>query len=128
MRVIAVLAERGYLAADTPLEIVPTSLPRDAASRDPRVFRARVGDPASPRRSLVWDLDGKPYSPTELTCKLFREYGVGDPGAESSYYAHWRVVGASRSLWDESRETNAIPVRASGCLRRAGGCGSPPSA
>lgn len=85
------------------LEIMPSSLPPDAVSHDLRAFRARVGDPASPRRSLIWELDGRFYSPTELTCKLFREYGVGDSGAKPSCYAHWRVVGAGRSLWDEVR-------------------------
>jgi hypothetical protein len=101
MRVIAVLAERGYLTVGTLLEVVPSSRPADAASRDPRAFRARVGDPFSPRRSLVWELDGLPYSPTELTCRLSREYGVGDRSAEPSYYAHWRVIGTELSLWDE---------------------------
>jgi hypothetical protein len=110
VRVIAVLAERGYLAAGALLEVVPSSLPPDAASRDPRAFRARVGEPASPRRSLIWELDGRAYSPTELTCKLAREYGVGDRAAEPSYYSHWRVVGAARSLWDEARaESGAAP-------------------
>jgi hypothetical protein len=100
-RVLSMLAGRGIVAAGTPLEVVPEALPADSASHDPRAFRARVADPASPRRSLVWELDGRPYSPTELTCKLRREYGVAALGP--SYYSHWRVVGRGSSLWEESR-------------------------
>jgi hypothetical protein len=101
MRVISVLAERGMLASGTALEIVPAALPPDAASRDPRAFRACVGDPASPRRSLIWELDGRHYSPTELTCKLWVEYGV--IGLGQSYYRHWRIVGHVPSLWEEAQ-------------------------
>jgi hypothetical protein len=104
VRVIAVLAERGVLAPGTELEVVPEALPPDAASRDPRAFRARVGDPRSPRRSLVWELDGRNYSPTELTCKLWGDHGVASVGP--SYYSHWRVVGGTRSLWEEAQALN----------------------
>ena len=104
MRVIAVLADRGTLAAGTPLEILPELLPADAPSRDPRAFRARVGDPKSPRRPLIWDLDGQHYSPTELTCRLWREYDVHPIG--TSYYSHWRIVGANWSLWDEAKQSS----------------------
>jgi hypothetical protein len=96
-----VLASRGILAPGTAIEILPELLPADAAKRDPRAFRARVGDPASPRRSLVWELDGRHYSPTELTCRLWRDFGVRPAGA--SYYSHWRIIGATRSLWDEAK-------------------------
>jgi hypothetical protein len=99
VRVIAALAAQGLLAPGTVLEVVPKALPPDAASRDARAYRARVGDPASPRGSLVWELDGRPYSPTELTCRLWREFGVA--GLGPSYYSHWRVVGRERSLWEE---------------------------
>ncbi len=108
-RVVAVLTDAGLLAPGTPLEVVPAALPPDAASRDPRTFRARVGDPSSPRRSLVWELDGEAYSPTALTCKLWVEYGVAAPGP--SYYGHWRVVGRERSLWEEAQ---ALGHRGSG--------------
>lgn len=101
VRVLAMLAGKGILAVGTPLEIVPAALPSGAASLDPRAFRASVTDPMSPRRSLLWDLDGQTYSPTELTCKLWREYGVASLGP--SYFSHWRVVGRQLSLWDESR-------------------------
>ena len=99
VRVLAALAARGLLSPGTDLEVVPAALPADAASRDARAYRARVGDPASPRRSLVWEFDGQPYSPTELTCRLWREFGVVSLGP--SYYSHWRVVGRERSLWEE---------------------------
>jgi hypothetical protein len=102
LRVISVLADRGVLATGTALEVLPELLPADATSRDSRAYRARVGDPASPRRSLVWELDGGYYSPTELTCRLWREYGVRSIGP--SYYSHWRIAGADRSLWDEAQQ------------------------
>jgi hypothetical protein len=95
------LAGKGIVRAGTPLEVVPAALPSDSASRDPRAFRASVADPMSPRRPLLWELDGQTYSPTELTCKLWREYGVSSLGP--SYFSHWRVVGRQLSLWDESR-------------------------
>jgi hypothetical protein len=96
---MAALAEQGLLQPGTPLEVVPRALPPDAAARDGRAYRARVGDPSSPRRSLVWELDGQAYSPTELTCLLWREFGVASLG--ESYYSHWRVLGREQSLWDE---------------------------
>ncbi len=100
-RVLAILVTKGIVSAGTALEVIPEALPPDAASRDPRAFRARVSDPNDPRRSLVWEFDGRHYSPTELTCKLWREFGVIPTG--SSYYSHWRVVGRNRSLWEDSR-------------------------
>ena len=102
VRVLTVLAGKGIVQVGTSLEIVPAALPSDAASRDPRAFRARIADPMSPRRPLLWELDGQTYSPTELTCKLWREYGVASLGP--SYFSHWRVVGRQPSLWDESRD------------------------
>jgi hypothetical protein len=99
--VLAVLAGKGLLAVGTPLEVMPAALPPGAASLDPRAFRATVADPMRRRRSLLWVLDGQAYSPTELTCKLWREYGVASLGP--SYFSHWRVVGRQLSLWDESR-------------------------
>lgn len=95
------LAGKGIVQIGTPLEIVPAALPADAASRNPHAFRASVADPMSPRRPILWALDGQTYSPTELTCKLWREYGVLSLGP--SYFSHWRVVGRHLSLWDESR-------------------------
>ena len=100
-RVLAMLAGRGILTAGTPLEVMPEALPPDVASRDPHAFRAHVADPESPRRSLLWELDGQPYSPAELTCKLWRDHAVISLGP--SYYSHWRVVGRELSLWEESR-------------------------
>jgi hypothetical protein len=100
-RLLAILAAKGIIASGTALEVAPDALPPDAASRDPRAFRARVGDPASPRRSLVWEFEGRPYSPTELTCKLWREFGV--VSQSPSCYSHWQVVGHIPSLWEESR-------------------------
>jgi hypothetical protein len=99
VRVLAALAAKGLVSSGMVLEVVPAALPSDAASRDARVYRARVGDPASPRRSLVWEFDGQPYSPTELTCRLWREFEVASVGP--SYYSHWRIVGHEHSLWDE---------------------------
>jgi len=101
VRVLAVLAGKGIVAVGTPLEIVPAALPPHAASLDPRAFRASVADPMSPRRSLLWELDGQHYSPTELTCRLWREYGLA--GLGPSYFSHWRIVGRERSLWDEAQ-------------------------
>ena len=101
VRVLTVLAGKGIVQVGTSLEIVLAALPSDAASRDPRAFRASVADPMSPRRPLLWELDGQAYSPTELTCKLWREYGVSSLGP--SYFSHWSVVGRQLSLWDESR-------------------------
>jgi hypothetical protein len=104
VRVLAILADEGLLAPGTALEIVPAALPSDIAARDARAYRARVGDPASPRRSLVWEFDGQPYSPTELACRLWREFGVVSLGP--SYYSHWRVVGRECSLWEEWQVIN----------------------
>ena len=101
VRVLAMLGGKGIVAMGTPLEIVPAALPPDASSLDPRAFRASVADPMSPRRSLRWELDGQSYSPTELTCKLWRDYGVASLGP--SYYSHWRIVGHELSLWDEAQ-------------------------
>jgi hypothetical protein len=102
VRVLAALARAKLLGAGTVLEVVPEALPPDAADRDPRAFRARVANPESPRRPLVWELDGKTYSPTELTCRLWREHGVASLG--TSYYSHWRVAGRGQSLWAEWQE------------------------
>src|SRR5690349_20069526 len=101
VRVFALLASKGVLTVGTPLEVVPAAMPLDVTSHDPRAFRGRVADPMSPRRSLLWELDGEPYSLTELTCKLWVEYGVVSVGP--SYYSHWRVAGRELSLWEESR-------------------------
>src|SRR5262249_5725616 len=105
-RVFEILASKGIVSIGTLLEIVPDALPPDALppdalSHDPRVFQARVIDPAIRRRSLVWEFDGQPYSPTELTCRLWGDYKVISVGP--SYYSHWRVVGRGPSLWEESR-------------------------
>jgi hypothetical protein len=81
------------------LEVIPGALPPNAAAYDGRAYRARVGDPASPRRSLIWEFDGQPYSPTKLTCRLWRDFEVVALGP--SYYSHWRIVGHERSLWEE---------------------------
>jgi hypothetical protein len=101
VRVLALLAGKGIVRVGTLPEIVPAALPPDAASRDPRAFRASVADPLSPRRPFIWELDGQTYSPTELTCRLWREHGVSSLGP--SYFSHWRVVGRQLNLWDESR-------------------------
>jgi hypothetical protein len=102
LRPLQILSTKGIVSEGTALEVMPIALPPDASARDPRAFRARVGDPTHPRRSLVWELDGRPYSPTELTCKLWGEYGV--TSLRPSYYSHWRVVGRTRSLWDEAQD------------------------
>jgi hypothetical protein len=104
MRPLLVLSARGIPSVDTTLEVMPEALPANAFTRDPRAFQTRVADPASHRRSLIWDLDGQPYSPTELTCKLWREFGVTSLGP--SYYSHWRIVGRERSLWDEASDVS----------------------
>jgi len=105
LRVIQALAVRGLLGPGTALEVVPRALPRDFEKRDGRAFRARVADPSDPRRSLVWELDGKAYSPTELTSRLWVHYDVlGYPMSHyPSYYSYWRIVGHELSLWDESK-------------------------
>jgi hypothetical protein len=95
------LESRGILTAGTPLEVVPAALPADFDSRDQRAFRARVGNPRSPQ-SLVWELDGRSYSPTDLICKLWREHGVA--ALRPSYYSHLRVIGHTRSLWEEAQD------------------------
>jgi hypothetical protein len=101
LRLIQLLESRGLLTAGTALEVVSAALPADFAFRDQRAFRARVGNPQSPR-SLVWELDGQSYSVTKLTCKLWVEHGVAPPG--DSNYATWRVIGHSRSLWEEAQD------------------------
>src|SRR5436190_4606165 len=101
---MAILAGRAVLTTGTMLEVMPEVLPAVAASRDPQTFRARVGDPTKPRASMIWELDGRPYSPTELTCKLRRE-GVSTQPSWHSYYSYWRIVGHTRSLWDEAKAT-----------------------
>ena len=95
----ATLVEKGILARGMTLEIVPAALPADSASRDPRAYRASVGEPNSPRKSLIWELDGQYYATMNLTCRLWREFGV--IYLPPSYYSHWRVVGREKSLWEE---------------------------
>jgi hypothetical protein len=101
VRLIQILADCGYLSAGTALEVTPSSLPADVMFRDPRAFRAVVGDPTHPK-SLIWEFDGQAYSPTELTCRLSREFGVRDRSV-SSYYGYWRVIGETRTLWEEAK-------------------------
>jgi hypothetical protein len=97
--VLVELTRRGCLLVGDRLEIVPAALPPDFASRDPRAFRATIADPTSQRKSLSWEFDGAQYSATELTCRLWREFGVAP--LSTSYWSHWRVVGRELSLWDE---------------------------
>ena len=97
--VLTALADAGLLVEGTHLEIVPAALPPDAIAHDPRAFRASVGDPTKPRRAMIWELDGQPYSATDLTCRLWHEYAVNC--LKPSYFSHWRVVGREQSLWED---------------------------
>ena len=97
---LPVLADNGVIQQGTVIEVIPEALPADATSQDPRVFRARVENTRGGRGSVVWEHDGQPYSLTELTNRLWDEYGVAC--LEHYIFKHWRVVGCSATLWEEA--------------------------
>jgi hypothetical protein len=99
-RTLPVLSDNGVVTRGTLIEVVAEALPSDAASQDPRVFRARIDNPAGLRESVIWEFDGQPYSLTELTYKLQEEYGVAC--LEHYIFKHWCVCGHGQSLWQEA--------------------------
>jgi hypothetical protein len=99
-RTLPVLADHGVVGRGTVIEVVSEALPGDASSRDPRIFRARIDNPAGLRDSVIWEFDGNPYSLTELTYKLQNEYGVAC--LEHYIFKHWRIAGHAQSLWEEA--------------------------
>ena len=99
-RTLPVLADNGVVQRGTVIEVIPEALPADADAQDPRVFRARVENTSGLRESVVWEFDGQPYSLTELTNRLWDEFGVAC--LEHYIFKHWRVVGHSATMWEEA--------------------------
>ncbi|HLL02073.1 MAG TPA: hypothetical protein VK539_15890 [Myxococcaceae bacterium] len=98
-RTLQVLERHGVISAGTEIEIVPEALPKDGVQRDPKTFRATIGDLRS-RSSVVWQLDGKPYSASKLTHLLRDEHGM--TWLLNNIFTHWRVAGESKSMWDHA--------------------------
>src|SRR5947209_91870 len=99
-RTLPVLADNGLVRRGTVIEIVADALPDDITTRDPRVFRARIENPAGLRDSVIWEFDSAPYSLTALTYKLQEEYGVAC--LEHYIFKHWRIAGHLHSMWEEA--------------------------
>ena len=93
------LARHGLIANGSNLEIIPEALPSDAATRDPRTYLATVSD-LTVRESIVWQLDGKAYSPTALTKRLAAEHGMS--WLANNIFMHWRIAGTNESMWDKA--------------------------
>jgi hypothetical protein len=98
-RTLQALERHGVISAGTEIEIVPMALPKDAEKRDPRTFRAKIGDLSS-RQSVLWQLDGQPYSASKLTQFLHSEHGI--TWLANNIFVHWRIVGDSKSMWDHA--------------------------
>ncbi|HWQ69067.1 MAG TPA: hypothetical protein VN494_03775 [Patescibacteria group bacterium] len=96
-----VLARHGLIAAGSEIEVVPEALPSDASTKDGRIFRATIADLTS-RESVVWQYDGKTYSPTALTKRLAAEHGL--TWLANNIFIHWRVVGSAESMWDKAEQ------------------------
>lgn len=94
------LADHGVVKKGTAIEVVPDALPDDARTRDPRVFKARIDNVAGLRGSVIWERDGQRYSLTELTQKLWEDFGVAC--LEHYIFKHWRIVGHIDSMWVEA--------------------------
>lgn len=95
------LARHGVIAPGTEIEIVPKALPTNASASDSRIFKATIGDLAI-RESVIWQFDGKRYSPTALTRHLAAEHGL--VWLANNIFIHWRVVGSSESMWDNAEK------------------------
>ena len=93
------LARSGIVKEGTEIEIVPKALPADAGNRDPRTFRATIGDVES-RDSVLWSIDGKAYSASRLSHKLKDEQGM--TWLANNIFVHWRIVGETLSMWDRA--------------------------
>lgn len=96
-----VLARHGLISAGSEIEVVPEALPSDASTKDGRIFRATIADLTS-RESVVWQYDGKTYSPTALTKRLAAEHGL--TWLANNIFIHWRVVGSAESMWDKAEQ------------------------
>ncbi len=95
------LARHGIIAAGTEIEVVPKALPPSSNTTDPRIFKATIGDLAS-RESVIWQYDGKHYSPTALTRHLAAEHGL--VWLANNIFIHWQVAGSSESMWDKAEQ------------------------
>ena len=93
-----VLADHGVIVRGTLIEVVPDAPPTDVDDRDSRAYRAHVGDIAAGPGTVVWDLDGQPYTLTLLTHWLRDEYGISFARARASHRR--RVAAQSESLWE----------------------------
>ena len=77
------------------------ALPPSSNTTDPRIFKATIGDLAS-RESVIWQYDGKHYSPTALTRHLAAEHGL--VWLANNIFIHWQVAGSSESMWDKAEQ------------------------
>jgi hypothetical protein len=100
-RTLYVLARHGLIQQGTEIELIPKALPVDAATHDKRTFRATIGD-VNLRDSVVWALDGKPYSASHLTQVLWYDHGALK--LRNNIFVHWRIAGDDRSMWDRAEE------------------------
>lgn len=98
-RTLNALARHGLIKVGTEIEVVPLALPKDAAKRDPRMFRARIVDLES-RESVQWLFDEQSYSASKLSHRLRDEFGL--TWLANNIFVHWRVVGETQSMWDRA--------------------------
>jgi hypothetical protein len=99
-RVLPVLAVQRVIQHGTEIELIPDVRPADAAQMDQVLFQARIEDPDGLDRSIRWLFDDQMYSLSQLT-RVLREQHGAHPNV-GRYFANWRRVGASESLWDEA--------------------------
>jgi hypothetical protein len=92
------LQRHGLLAEGTQIEVMPDAISDEGGPHDPKVFRARIGNPTS-QKSVIWDFDGNAYSLTELSCKL-EQHGLW--WVRPKTFELWRIVGRSESMWEEA--------------------------
>lgn len=95
---LKMLARHGLLKEGMEIEVVPKALPADGKPRDAKLFRARIADPMSRKASVVWCMNEKQYSLTQLTIALWDKHDM--EWLANNITIHWRVVGQSESLWD----------------------------
>lgn len=98
-RTLPILGRHGLVQEGTEIEVVPGALPQDGVKRDPKIFKATIGDLSS-RESIRWAMDGQYYSASRLSHMLRDSHGL--TWLANNIFVHWRRVGDTQSMWDRA--------------------------
>jgi hypothetical protein len=95
---LKVLRRHGLVSTGTEIELLREAIPDDGLNRDPKLFRARIGNLDS-RQSVIWAYDNNAYSLSELSIRL-EQHGL--QWFRPKAFELWRVVGQAESMWEQA--------------------------